>query len=143
MEIMNQKCIDVQSIQKSYRVDYREPKSALGTLVSALSGRAFRRHHRVLQDVTFSITKGEVVGIVGRNGSGKSTLLRILAGILKADDGKVEVCGCIVPLIQLEHGAKLRLSVRENILLFCAFLILRGLFVHGIEEETEKNGWTR
>ena len=49
-----------------------------------------------LQDITFNVNKGDVVGILGTNGSGKSTLSRILAGISVEDSGKVEINGLYI-----------------------------------------------
>lgn len=75
-----------------------------------------------LDHVTFSIRKGDVVGIVGLNGAGKSTLLKILAGVLKPTSGFVSVKGSIAPLIEVGAGFDPELTARENIYLNGAIL---------------------
>ena len=54
-----------------------------------------------LRKVSFDIVKGESVGVVGRNGSGKSTLLKLIAGVLRPDEGTVSVNGDVAPLLEL------------------------------------------
>lgn len=75
-----------------------------------------------LQDISFSLEKGDSLGIVGLNGSGKSTLLKIVSGILKPTKGSVETFGSIAPLIELGAGFDANLSARENIYLNGAIL---------------------
>lgn len=75
-----------------------------------------------LKDVSFSLEKGEALGIVGFNGSGKSTLLKTLAGILKPTEGAVRTVGKIAPLIELSAGFDYDLTARENIYLNGAVL---------------------
>lgn len=70
-----------------------------------------------LEDISFSIKRGEVVGIVGLNGSGKSTILKIISGILAPTEGSVQVDGTISPLIELGAGFDFELTARENIYL--------------------------
>jgi ABC-2 type transport system ATP-binding protein/lipopolysaccharide transport system ATP-binding protein len=70
-----------------------------------------------LKNVSLSVEKGDVFGIVGRNGSGKSTLLKIVSGILKPTKGTVSVNGSISPLIELGAGFDMDLTARENIYL--------------------------
>lgn len=70
-----------------------------------------------LKDVSFSVEKGEVLGIVGLNGSGKSTLLKIISGILQPTEGKVTIKGSISPLIELGAGFDLDLTAEENVFL--------------------------
>lgn len=70
-----------------------------------------------LNDVSLSIKKGEVVGIVGLNGSGKSTLLKVISGILRPSNGSAAIVGSISPLIELGAGFDYDLTARENVFL--------------------------
>lgn len=75
-----------------------------------------------LNSVSFDVSKGEVVGIVGSNGAGKSTLLKIVSGVMKPTKGKVETNGVISPMIELGAGFDMELTARENIFLNGAVL---------------------
>ena len=75
-----------------------------------------------LQNISFNISKGESVGIVGLNGSGKSTLLKIIAQVLKPTKGIIQVSGTIAPLIELGAGFDDNLTARENVFLNGAVL---------------------
>ena len=87
------------------------------------SAREKRKMHKkenefwALQDVSFKVEKGQVVGFVGSNGAGKSTLLKVVAGVMKPTKGKVLVGGNICPMIELGAGFDLDLNARENIYL--------------------------
>jgi ABC-2 type transport system ATP-binding protein/lipopolysaccharide transport system ATP-binding protein len=70
-----------------------------------------------LTDVSFTVNKGEVVGIVGLNGSGKSTLLKVISGILTPTLGSAKTVGTISPLIELGAGFDFELTTKENIYL--------------------------
>ncbi len=81
-------------------------------------GRTLRsRPLEVLRGVSFSVSQGEVLGIVGRNGAGKSTLLRVLGGIYLPDSGRVEVRGSIGMMMELGAGFHPDLSGRDNVFL--------------------------
>jgi ABC-type polysaccharide/polyol phosphate transport system ATPase subunit len=77
---------------------------------------------RVLDSVSFSIQRGEKVGIIGENGSGKSTLLKVVSGILTLTAGSVSVHGRIAPLIELGAGFDPDLSLKENIIYYGVLL---------------------
>lgn len=70
-----------------------------------------------LKNVSFTVKKGESLGIVGLNGSGKSTLLKVIAEVMKPTEGRVTINGSVAPLIELGAGFDMDLSARENIFL--------------------------
>lgn len=75
-----------------------------------------------LRDINFEVLKGERLGILGLNGAGKSTLLKVIAGVLKATEGKVTANGKIVPLLELGAGFDKQYTGAENIYLYGAML---------------------
>ena len=75
-----------------------------------------------LKNVSFTVDKGEVVGLIGSNGAGKSTLLKVVSGVMKPTKGKVTVQGVISPMIELGAGFDGNLTARENIYLNGAIL---------------------
>ncbi len=68
-----------------------------------------------LRDVSFSVSKGEMLGVIGHNGSGKSTLLRLLGGVMQPDEGKIDTRAPVNGLLDLNTGMHLDLSGRENV----------------------------
>lgn len=72
------------------------------------------REFKALEDISFTVNKGDVYGIVGTNGSGKSTLLKIVAGVLEPTRGSCTINGSIAPLIELGAGFDFELTAREN-----------------------------
>ena len=87
--------IEVSHLTKAYRL-YRKPSDRLREEFGI--GRKKHRYSkeiRALDDVSFSVRKGETVGIIGTNGSGKSTILKIITGVLTPTSGEVRVNGRI------------------------------------------------
>lgn len=78
--------------------------------------------HDALTGVDFSLQRGEALGIIGLNGSGKSTLLQIIAGVLPATSGSVEVNGRVAALLELGSGFNPELTGRENVCVNAAIL---------------------
>jgi ABC-2 type transport system ATP-binding protein len=75
-----------------------------------------------LKDISFTVNKGDRLGILGLNGAGKSTLLKIIAGVLKASEGEMSIKGKIVPLLELGAGFDAQYTGVENIYLYGAVL---------------------
>lgn len=69
-----------------------------------------------VNNITFDVRKGEILGIIGKNGSGKSTLLRTIGGIFKPDSGRIDIKNNKVSLMSIGVGFKPDISGRENIL---------------------------
>ncbi len=73
-----------------------------------------------LKDISFTVEKGDRVGVLGFNGAGKSTLLKVISGVLKPTEGTVEVSGVIAPMLELGAGFDMNYSGKENIFLYGA-----------------------
>jgi lipopolysaccharide transport system ATP-binding protein len=105
----------VAGVCKRFRVPSLPKQATLKDIVVRRI-RAEGRHGVVdaLDGVTFSVARGQTLGIIGRNGSGKTTLMRILAGIVKADRGEIRLRGTVAPLLALGTGFNPMLTGREN-----------------------------
>ena len=93
------------------------------------------KKHLALDDVTFSVEKGESVGIIGNNSAGKSTILKTITGVTFPTSGQVEVRGRVAALLELTAGFEPEMTGRENIYLKGYILGLRDEYIHTIEEK--------
>lgn len=117
--------VDVREMTKEFRLGQLHTlKHGLLNLAYRASGKPVERPNvfKALDDVTFSIHAGEVVGVIGSNGAGKSTLLKILSGITSPTRGSVRVQGRVAPLIEVGAGLHHELTGRENIYLNASIL---------------------
>ncbi len=107
-------------------VRYRLPSERIGTLkeytIRLLQRRVRHRDFWAVHDLSLSINRGEVFGIVGDNGAGKSTLLKVISKVLRPTTGRVRIYGKIAPLLELGAGFHPELSGRENVFLNGALL---------------------
>jgi ABC-type polysaccharide/polyol phosphate transport system ATPase subunit len=88
----------------------------------AIKGKARVVNYVALQDISFSVKKGEVLAILGRNGAGKSTLLKVLAGVLPPTRGSSKVNGMLAPMIELGAGFHPEMTGAENVLFYSALM---------------------
>ena len=109
--------ISFESITKKYLIQRGKEPTFKGAIMDWLKRREPFISFPALENISFSVVKGETVGIVGENGSGKSTLLGICAGIVKPTSGKIKIDGTIATLLELGAGFHGDLSGRENIYL--------------------------
>lgn len=111
---MSDYAIQVKNISKIYKL-YDTPmerlKDAFGWQKKPL------KEHRALNDVSFSVEKGQALGIIGTNGSGKSTILKIITGVLNPTGGEVCVDGRISALLELGAGFNMEYTGIENVYL--------------------------
>ncbi|MYN15040.1 ATP-binding cassette domain-containing protein [Pusillimonas sp. TS35] len=112
--------ISVDDLSKCFHI-YDKPRDRLMQMI--LRGRKkYYREFWALQHVSFEISRGETVGIVGRNGSGKSTLLQIICGTLNATHGSISTNGRIAALLELGSGFNPEFTGRENVYMNAAVL---------------------
>lgn len=113
--------IQVKNLSKCYQI-YNRPSdrlkqsiySGLHRLVGKNTKPLFREFW-ALRDISFDITKGESVGIIGQNGSGKSTLLQLICGTLNPTSGTVKTHGRVAALLELGSGFNPEFTGRENV----------------------------
>ncbi|NOZ87314.1 MAG: ABC transporter ATP-binding protein [Deltaproteobacteria bacterium] len=112
--------IEVQHLAVEFQLGRRHGtllKQKLGNLFSQKVKPPKVEHIRALSNVSFKLSEGRALGVIGANGAGKSTLLKTLAGIIPPKSGNVFVRGKVVPLINLGAGFNPELTGRENIFL--------------------------
>ncbi len=109
--------IEVENVVQRFRVIQERPDTLRELFSRFLRHKSHVHSFEGLKGVSFTIKKGEVVGVIGRNGSGKSTLLKIVSGVYRPSEGRVRVNGTIAPLLELGAGFHTELTGRENIML--------------------------
>ncbi len=123
MQTASSAAIEFRNVTKRFQM--RE--SSLREFVPAIfNKREATPPFYALQDVSFTVNRGETLGIIGRNGSGKSTALKLIAGVMAPTQGTVLVGGRVSPLIELGAGFHPDLTGRENVHLNGSILGLSG-----------------
>ena len=113
----NETVISVQNVTMRFWVATQNVSGIKEYFIQMLKRNISHREFNALDDVSFDVYKGEVVGIIGTNGSGKSTILKIVSGVLRPTSGKVVVDRRKVQLLTLGTGFDMELTGRENVYL--------------------------
>ena len=111
---MSENVIEVENITKTFCLNKQQ------NVFQRIKNKASNSKNKkiiAVDNVSFTIKKGEILGIIGLNGSGKSTLLQVIAGIYEPDSGKVVVRGSLAPILHLGTGFHPDLIASENIIL--------------------------
>ena len=110
--------VELIKVSKKYsffhRISYKE---FVLTLLNPHKLKEFKQEFVALEDISFTVKKGECLGIIGRNGAGKSTLLSLIAGIIKPSQGQIITKGKVFPLLELGSGFHPDLNAYENAML--------------------------
>jgi len=112
----------IELAEVSKRFQLQEGRTLREFVPALLRGRGWSPPFYALRDVTFSVARGETLGIIGRNGSGKSTILKLIAGVTAPSEGEIGVYGRVSPLIELGAGFHPDLTGRENVFLNASIL---------------------
>ena len=124
--------IIVNNISKSF--DMNKSIGLKNILMSKINNNQKSSKLLALDGISFSVNKGEMLGIIGLNGSGKTTLLRIISGIYHPDIGDIQINGVMAPLLQIGTGFHNEYVAKENIMMY-GFLI--GLTKLEIEQKID------
>ena len=114
---MEDNIIEVEHVSMHFNLMEEKVDSIKEYLVRLVKGNLLYNDFIALDDVSFSVQKNDLLGIVGLNGAGKSTLLKILAGVFTPTSGTVKVNGTVAPLIEVGAGFDPELTAKENIFL--------------------------
>lgn len=114
--------IQVKNVSADYLVRDEKIDNLKEWVVRFFRGKLEKSKDRRLDNVSFTIKRGESIGVIGHNGAGKSTLLKLLTDILPAAEGTVKVVGKVAPLINLGAGFDYEATAKENVYLNGAIL---------------------
>jgi len=108
--------IKVSNLKKTFKIFHRKENTFFEKSINLLNKKNNFEFLPVIDNVSFELKKGEMLGIIGKNGSGKTTLLKLIAKIFEPDGGAVFTQGTILPLLGLGIGFEPEFSARENII---------------------------
>lgn len=126
---MSKPAIIVDDVSMKFNLSKEKVDSLKDYIIKSLRKEIKYNEFWALQNVSFTVEKGDRVGILGLNGAGKSTLLKVIAGVFKPTEGTVTKHGKMVPLLELGAGFDPQYTGRENIYLYGAMLGYKKSFI--------------
>jgi len=112
---MKEPIISVDNVSMLFNLNKDKITGIKEYVVKALQRKLFYDEFWALEDISFNVQRGEVMGIMGLNGAGKSTLLKLIARVFKPTKGSITVRGELAPLLELGSGFDYEFSARENV----------------------------
>src|SRR3989344_7828839 len=132
---MNKSVIEIKKVSKKYELGKNLPYYSMRDAIVDIARNPLKRFSKIvknknddrdsiwaLKDVTFNVSQGDIMGIIGRNGAGKSTLLKILSKITYPTKGEIIIRGRVASLLEVGTGFHPELTGKENIFLNGAIL---------------------
>lgn len=114
--------IDVDDVSIMFNLSQEKVDNLKEYVIKLITHKLRFQEFWALRDISFTVEKGDRLGVLGLNGAGKSTLLKTMAGVLKPTKGSVTVKGKIAPLLELGAGFDMNYTGKENIFLYGAVL---------------------
>ena len=132
---MSKTAIEVDNVSMKFNLSREKVDSLKDYIFKTIKREIQYDEFWALKNVSFSVEKGDRVGILGLNGAGKSTLLKVISGVFKPTEGHVDKHGKMVPLLELGAGFDPQYTGKENIYLYGAMLGYTKKFIDSKYDE--------
>jgi len=130
--------MQVANVSKKFRLHHERRNSIYEAVTGFLKKNTHYEEIQVLDNVSFDVKKGEMIGIIGKNGAGKTTILRLLSRIYQPDSGTIITDGTVIPFLGLGLGFNPELTARDNIIIYGRLLGFSKKEITEKEEEIIK-----
>lgn len=132
---MAEPVIQVDNVSMMFNLNNEKIDNLKEYMIKMATGKLRYNEFWALKDINFTVEKGDRLGVMGLNGAGKSTLLKVIAGVMKPTQGKVNVKGVIAPMIELGAGFDPNYTGAENIFLYGATMGYSRKFIQSKYDE--------
>lgn len=132
---MSEIAVELKNVGIKFNLSQEKVDSLKEYMIKLLKKELMYDEFWALRDISFSVKKGERLGILGLNGAGKSTLLKIIAGVYKPTEGSIRHEGVIAPMLELGAGFDPQYTGAENIFLYGSVL---GYSRHYLQEKFDE-----